>query len=283
MKENGALSDYLSLISVTHYSPKKTYGKLAPPSTGIIKETIKSFRDGILGLDKCDHHVIYNKPINSVDSSAAELYHENLKELSDELDFMLHTHPNQGLGPALIHGLKYIDTPLVLFVEHDWELIEEVNIDGIIKCFKTNDEINSIRFNKRENTPASWDTIVKEDQTNPITLCKVSTVGNHPQITRTSIFFDWVKSSKPTLSTVLKGFWYHYSSPVNLSNFARSIYEKYVLDSNIVRNFDDVEFILDTKYKSDIRNQGFSNAHRNWGTYLYGSKNSGPYVRHLGR
>lgn len=190
---------------------------------------------------------------------------------------------NEGLGPAILHGLQQVDTPLVCFVEHDWKLIRDININGILEIFSQHPHVNSIRFNKRTNNRSLWDTVIEEDNSMSIPICRVSSIGNHPQIIRSEVFEKWVKCSKPDLSTMLRGFLLHYSSPQSIINYSRAMYNRYVKRQDIVRKFDDVEFVLDTVYKSDIRKNGFELAHANWGIYLYGSKGSGPFVEHLGR
>jgi len=272
----------LSFITVTHYSPRESYDHLAPPSDGIVRETINSFRDGIPGLDSCPHYIVYNKPKKPTKDS--KKYRGNLKNLCEETyNLKLLIKENTGLGPAIIYGLQHINTPLVCFVEHDWELISDVDINGILQTFSQYPHVNSIRFNKRVNNTSLWDTIIEEENSMPISLCRVSSVGNHPQIIRSEIFEKWVKCSEPDLPTILRGFLLHYSSPQSAINYSKAMYDKYVNKEDIVRKFDNVEFILDTAYKSDIKKNGFELAHTNWGVYLYGSKGSGPFVEHLGR
>jgi len=278
------IEDLLSFVTVTHYSPRKSYGKLSPPSDGIVRETIRSFRQGIPGLKSFDQHVVFNKPNGEKYVGGPEEYKENLQYLSKDLENVaLHTRENRGLGPGILEGLKHVETPLVLFVEHDWELIESIDIDGILETFENFENVQSIRFNKRPNEESLWDTTVTQDYNKPVPLCKVSSVGNHPQVVRTEQLREWVERSKPALPTMLKGFWYHYSTPQSAINYAEVLYEKYIQRADIVRKFDDVEFVLDTKFKSDIKSRGFENAHRDWGVYLYGNRGDGPYTQHLGR
>lgn len=278
------INELLSVITVTHYSPRESYGDLKPPSAGIVRETLQSFREGIEDLDSCDHHVIYNEPRDGNGSVESREYGENLSSMADEMNNVsLHIRENEGLGPALKTGLDLIDTPLVLFVEHDWELLVDINIQGMVKLFNENKSVNSIRLNKRYNEKTLWDTIVKEDEDKEFPLCKVSTVTNNPQICRTSELRKWIRQADPSLPVVLKGFWYHYYSAQSAINYAKALYGRYIGDEDIVRKFDDVEFILDTMYKSDIHKLGFEKAHRKWGVYLYGDRRAGPFVKHLGR
>jgi hypothetical protein len=226
---------------------------------------------------------VYNRPI-AKDNKEANKYQQNLSDFcKTNQNFNFLHRPNSGLRPALADVLEKVKTPLVLFVEHDWELLKKIDIDGIIDTFSQYEEVNSIRLNKRPNETSLWDTIVQEDMSKPIPLCRVSSVGNHPQITRTSVMRRWIEKSNPTLYLILKGFWYHYSTPQSAINYMSTLYDKYIRKKNVVGKFDNVEFVLDTKYKSQIREQGFDTAHSNWGIYLYGANDEGPFVQHLGR
>jgi len=275
------LEDVLTIVTVTHFSPRDEYGELAPPSAGIVRKTAQSLRKHLDGTENCDHVLIYNEPKS--EGGDGKKYRENLMRLSEEIGLELHTRPNDGLKPALLDALDHVETPLTLFVEHDWEFVRDIDIDSIVKTFEEHDEIKSIRFNKRPNEESLWDTRIEEDTSKNIPLCRTSTVGNHPQIVRTEVFENWVVGSEPTLPLMLRGSWYHYSTPQSAVNYAKAFINKYFLRQNVVGKFDNIEFVLDTKYKKQIREEGFEKAHSDWGVYMYGLRGEGPYVQHLGR
>lgn len=280
------LEDILTIVTVTHFSPREEYGKLAPPSAGIVRTTTRSVRENLNGTKRCKHVLVYNEPKSkndSADSSGPQKYCENLKELSEEMSLDLYIRPNDGLRSALLDAFSNVDTPLTMFVEHDWEFVQDINIGSIIRAFDEYEDINSIRFNKRPNEESLWDTKVEEDNSKSIPLCRTSTVGNHPQIVRTNVFKNWVANSKPTLPVMVQGVWHHYSTPQSAINYANAFLKKYLLKQDVVGKFDNVEFVLDTKYKKQISKKGFNEAHSDWGVYMYGMRQDGPYVQHLGR
>ena len=279
------LEDILTIVTVTHFSPREEYGGLAPPSGGIVRKTSESVYNHLSGTEDCNHILIYNEPKPEDDEmiSGSKKYRENLKELSEKMGLDLYTRPNEGLRLALLDALDYVNTPLTMFVEHDWEFVQEVDVNSLVRGFDKEDGINSIRFNKRPNQETLWDTKIKEDDSKSIPLCRTSTVGNHPQIVRTEVFEDWIANSEPTLPLMLRGFWYHYSTPQSAINYTKAFTQKYLLRQDVVGKFDNVEFVLDTKYKKQIREEGFEKAHSDWGVYMYGKRGAGPYVQHLGR
>lgn len=97
--------------------PLESYGDLAPPSAGIVQETIRSFRKGIEGLEDCEHHMMYNEPIEGSETEGSKEYRENLNLLANDMENVrIHTRENKGLGPALEEGLEIVNTPLVLLL-----------------------------------------------------------------------------------------------------------------------------------------------------------------------
>lgn len=281
-----SLEDYITIMTVTHYAPRDDYGELSPPSAGILQTTAKSVFDHFDGFERCEYKLIYNAPTTESEEGrlgdGSDRYRENLQKFSDEFGIDFYTRPNTGLRDALLFALDRVETPLVMFVEHDWKFLQSVDVDSLIDTFDNHSEVNSIRFNKRTNIESGWDTIVEEDLSKEVPLCRTSAIGNHPQVTRTGILRDWVEQSLPNFFLMLKGFKYHYFGIESIVENCKACIMKYFLNRAIVRKFDDVEFVLDTMYKSDIREKGFTTAHSKWGVYLYGPRGAGPYVSHLG-
>lgn len=279
------LEDELTILSVTHYSPLEEYGELAPPTAGIIEKTVESLRANFEGSESCPHHLYYNYPTRNV-GDGSEAYERHLEELAQRKGLILHKTPNNGLRDTLLEAMERISSPYVFFVEHDWEFLENVNTAELIETFEENPDVNHVRFNKFENSEGHWDTIVREDRSKRIPLCKVSTYSNNPHVVRRSKYEEWLERAKPDLS-----YWLHlYQSgtwPNSIHNLAqlvlRSYVKKHVLREGHVRYLDDVEVVIDKRYKALIDEVGFSTAHAEMGTYLYGPKHTGPYVEHLGK
>lgn len=279
------IADELTILTVTHYAPEETYGELAPPSAGIVERTVESLRESFAGAELCDHLLFYNYPLDG-DADGPRTYAENLRDLAQRKGLRLHETPNYGLRNTLMEAIERIDTPYVFFVEHDWEFLEEVDLFEIVRLLNESDHVNDIRFSKFANVERGWDTTVKEVRTERVPLCSVSSFSNNPHVVRKDEFEPWLQQSEPNLA-----YWWHlYRSdthsvggPDVVRLWLKHCSKKYVSNGGHTRYLDDVEVVIDAYYKSRIRKIGFSEAHATMGTYLYGPKRTGPYVRHLGR
>lgn len=279
------LGSKLTILTVTHYSPLETYGELAPPTTGIVAKTVESVRENLRGAESCRHLLFYNYPVRN-ERADAKTYEENLAEFARQEGLVMYRTPNDSLRNTLAEAVERIETPYVLFVEHDWEFLAEIDLREVIATFEANEAVNHVRFNKYENAPAGWDSVVVEDRSKRIPLCKVDTYSNNPHVVRRAELETWLERADPDLS-----FWidlYRSDAWPNtvrslLSLVLRSYARKYVLRKGHTQYLDDVEVVLDKRYKAMVRQVGFPAAHAKMGTYLYGPKNAGPYVRHLGR
>jgi len=189
--------------------------------------------------------------------------------------------PNFSLKDTVAESINEIDTKYVMFLEHDWVFLQEIDLEKIIDVFDAHDDVRYLRFNKEKNVPSGWTNKVVEDQSKPIPLCKVDSFSNNPYIIRKEAFESWIPSAEPEL-----GSWKHIAA-VNswegtLYLMARYLIDRYVARQNHSRQLDDIEFIVDRKYKDLIQKVGFEDAHQEMGTYLYGGKNTGPYIKHIG-
>jgi hypothetical protein len=270
-------------ILVTHYSPDSSYGELSPPSAGIVEETIWSMEDKVLSLKEeitGEPVLVYNYPENR--SQDSRQYADNLKMLCDELGIRLISKKNTGLRDALLLALDEVSSPYIFFIEHDWKFLSDIDIESVLEVFEKITRVNYIRFNKRKNSPnQGWDTIVEEDKSMPIPLCKVSSFSNNPHVARKDVYKRWVQQSKPNLRHIYRGL------TRDLNGYGIGILyiilkNKIILRKPQMTKYDDIEYVIDTKYKKLIKNQGFEQAHSEMGIYLYGGKNEGPFIEHLG-
>jgi hypothetical protein len=275
----------LNPIFVTHYSPQAEYGDIAPPSGSLIEKTISSIQSHVVDFSSdivTDPLIVYNKPKDSHLQAEGAQYEQNIRGVIDDTEIELHTKLNEGLRPALQYALKKTSAPYVMFVEHDWEFLQNIDIRPLLRVFENNSEINYVRFNKWENSVKGNDTIVEETASYDIPLCKVSSFSNNPHIARRNPYTDWIENSEPSLGHVYRSLRRPRGS-YSLRQIWRIFKNYYVLDKSQVKLFDGIEYVVDTKFENDIRKLGFEQAHSRMGTYLYGGKMSGPYVRHLGR
>lgn len=85
-----------------------------------------------------------------------------------------------------------VKTPYILFLEHDWRFLpENINhsLAEILDWFEVDPQINYLRFNKRRNVPAGWDTNLVPHESLP--LVKTPAYSNNPNIISMS-FYDRV-------------------------------------------------------------------------------------------
>lgn len=275
----------LNPIFVTHFSPKPEYGDLAPPSGALIDKTIQSVQENVIEFSDdlvTDPLIVYNQPRDNSCRDAGEEYEQNIRDVISGTELELHTKQNEGLRPALLYALKQTSAPYILFVEHDWEFLKYIDTESLLQTFEKNDDINYVRFNKWKNEKKGNDTIVEETMSYGIPLCKVSSFSNNPHIARRDPYVNWVRESKPSLKQIYWSLRRPKGSYVP-QQIWRILKEYYILKKPQVRVFDDVEYVIDTKFKNNIRKHGFKEAHPQMGTYLCGGKMSGPYIRHLGR
>jgi len=271
--------EQVSLITHTHYSPLSAYGDLAPPSIGIIERMRSSIEHHVRGIEICRHNIIYSyTPQQGKDEIK---YERNLEDLCEKSDINLYKREDKGLRKIMLDFVEEIDEKYIFFVEHDWEFIKRINLYELINTFENNKDINYVRFNARANREAGWDNILREDDSRSVPLCKVSSYSNHPHIVRTSKYKEWLKISKPSITKLLTAFIYRNLHKNEWLKIIKAIAEKKIFKRTHVRRYDDIEYILDTTMKKEIKKNGFINAHEKWGTFIYGSKGEGPSIRHL--
>jgi len=168
---------------------------------------------------------------------------------------------------GLISSVKYvidkIKTPYFLFLEHDWVFLKKdlINFNDVLNSFNNHDFINAVWFSKDDNvmrgfeicedidgstTPFELESRVNE--CNLITTCRWS---NNPAIFRLTKFKEW---------------------------FDNIINNEHV--DKINQGCHNVEETMIPYYRNQITTIGWDRVKDNWGTYLYGNLNEGPYVGH---
>lgn len=236
------LSKQLTVVITTHILP-------TAPSTHIIKECINSIKKQFKDINVCKFLVLCD--VKDQGEWASKEYIANLKEIKD-INVII--EPNSSLKQNYIKAIESIDTPFMLFSEHDWAFLREVNTSNIINTMLDNDFINFIRFNKRDNNKAHidnpepgdndfWETHIEvesEDILQP--LIRTNCFATHPHIIRVNKFIkEW---------------------------------------KNLLKTFS-IEWDIYETYNKDIDKKGFKNTHKNWGIYNYGGLKDKKIVTHL--
>jgi GR25 family glycosyltransferase involved in LPS biosynthesis len=168
-----------------------------------------------------------------------------------------------GLISTIETVLDKIKTPYFIFLEHDWVFLEKNNIEfvNLVESFNNHDFINAVWFAKDDNimrgfeisqdidgitTPFERESRVSE--VNLVTTCRWS---NNPAMFRVSKMKTW---------------------------FNDIIKNEHV--GKIHQSQHNVEGTMIPYYRQIISENKWVDIRDNWGTFLYGDLNEGPYVGH---
>lgn len=176
----------------------------------------------------------------------------------DNLNILATKYPNieiivttTGIRDSIFNLIKSVQTDYYLWFEHDWQFMVNPNLRELIEIFDTNDDINYIRFNKRANIHMNCDTKLEQRNINVfnqnITLLATDGWSNNPYIARVSIWNTWFE----------------------------------YLNDTSTRKYVTIEQELQSYYRTHIERDGWHNAVKHWGVYIYGKFNDPKRVHHL--
>tara|TARA_A100001391_G_scaffold204453_2_gene200227 strand:- start:4527 stop:5309 length:783 start_codon:yes stop_codon:yes gene_type:complete len=248
---NQKLKDLLTVVITTHVLP-------SAPSVAVIESTISSIRKRFSNINECKFIVYCDSDIDNVNHKE---YIKNLKKIENiEIKECRHSgFLNTGLRDNYVRAVYSSTTPYVLFCEHDWNFLRNIDTAKLLTAMHKTDEINFVRFNKRKNQLAHidnpevgdedfWETYVEEQNINDHYFMKTDCIATHPHILRVDKFKkDWVKYAA-----------------INRDGITGI-----------------VEYNLNLFYKKDISILGFDSAHKKWGIYNYGSSHDEKIISHL--
>jgi hypothetical protein len=173
----------IELVVFTHATKKpaaKPYN--IPPSTDLIRATLKSARDHLQSDIKT---TVLVDDWGSPDSVS---YVNNLHSLAKAENFELKTSNKYGLRQQWLKMASIVQSDFVIIMEHDWLFRSHMATAAqLIEIMQDNPLLNHVRFNKRANICAGWDRMVAPDflgHRNNVTL--TTSFSNSPHIIRTS-------------------------------------------------------------------------------------------------
>lgn len=252
------LEEKLSILIVTSYTHKlKKNRHLAPPGTGLLETTYQSLRD-VFGeaLDGCKKHLCYDRNNRNLDKEIE--YQENLQVFRRQYNFELHVMDRRGLQDIMIQMVRRIKTPYLFFLEHDWKFLPPfIEMKTLLEVFENCDHVHYVRFNKRKNKISNFDFLMEtESHANGVHLVRTPAHSNNPFIARMAKLRDeWLPlcQNDPFCQKIdLRGTAFGFENPLFKSHMA------------------------------DIRRDGFLEAHKKWGTYVYGKPGDSARIEHLG-
>jgi hypothetical protein len=191
-------------------------------------------------------------------SKDEEVYKNNLEAFAMFHGFDLLVVHNYGLQKIMIDMVEKISTPYMMFLEHDWQFQDSfIDIYRLIRLFDHYKQINYVRFNKRENGISNYDFIMeKETLFSDMDLIRTVSHSNNPFIVRIDKFRrEWL--------------------PVCIND---PFFKKLDLRAMPIG----IEEPLFKLHMQDVRRMGFAQAHKSWGSYVYGKIGDPARVLHLG-
>jgi hypothetical protein len=209
----------------------------------------------------CDSDMFANYP------KLTEKYLKNIEQSLlplNNLSIEIVRNTRSGLRGNWELAMETLKTPYMMFLEHDWEFVEDVNISNVLSAFENYPEISYIRFPKRPikkdsvwNDPIKhFDWILKPENNMDnlkIPLSNITCFSGNPHIMR-------VSAAKEKYIPLLE-----------LNSPYKNNKQAYHLEKEIR------PIILET-YKK----YGTLTAQEYWGTYIYGKYPQKAIVKHLG-
>ncbi len=190
-------SKQLSVFVPTHIIDADTKPYL---NNEMIEKTVLSAYER-LGLDGVKFFIYPDAKFKRTHPKLSNLYYDNLnftfsKSEFDNVEVIVVDDSRETMRN---NWQKFIeedcDTPYMLFLEHDWEFLEDIPLDKILNTFEKNPDMGYIKFNKSAidnnmrnlSSWHNWD-LIYEQETKldiDIPLFKVSFFSGNPHIART--------------------------------------------------------------------------------------------------
>jgi hypothetical protein len=151
-----------------------------------------------------------------------------------------------GFSGAIASALEIVETRLLLVYQHDWEILGEVDLAGIVKAFN-DPAIRHVRLNKKPNFVGGCDHILEPYDGAPVPLIKTDMWSASPHFALTEDYRKIIAEWK-----------------------ARNI-----------RRIWCPELLMAPKIKEAVKQRGFPDAHREFGTFIYGKMGDQRRLLHL--
>lgn len=237
------MRDDITVLTTTHFVK-------SCPSTRLLQETLSSFAEAS-GPLHLRHLISYDMPKACSDMHLQ--YLKNIRSLRDQYGRNVEVSSvNQlGLFGSFLHLIEQVDTPYLIFLEHDWIFREVISLKQLLHVFNKYDFVKHVRFNKRSNIARRCDIRVEpEPRISELALTRTWCFSNNPYMARTELIRD-------QCLPIIQG--------------RRQRY----------RGSRGIEQPVDRTIKRQVGTEGFDVTHQRWGTYLYGSVKAPPTVQHL--
>jgi hypothetical protein len=258
------LKDKLSVMVMTHIINVNTDPYL---DNEMIITTIRTSHDR-MRLHGVTYYVYIDSFFKENHPEYYNVYEENLKKsfkqyLSD-INIVIVNDSRVTMRNNWIHMIEHCNTPYFMFLEHDWEFIEDIPTDTILSEMDKHDNFSYIRFSRwpaGHEQELRWDkasgamyekeTVIGTEVGLPLT--KVGLYSGNPHIVKT-------KKCKDFYLPILNQYWGN--KTLGTSHLEKEL-------SNIA--------------SMHIVQYGKEKEHEIWGTFLYGTwPDSVSVLKHLG-
>ncbi len=256
-----SINDKITICIFTHIVNVDTNPFL---KNDMLIRTIKSVKVDLGLIDVkyeiyCDAVMMKNYP------ELTKEYYDNIRTMIEDaglsdLDIEIVEETGETLRGNWECAANNVQTPYLMFLEHDWEFIYPLDMKKIINTLDKYEKISYLKFNRfpLDGRPypsfTHWEKFFETENGFPeaeIPLSKISFFSGYPHIMRVSAIKDFYI---PILE--LNG-----GKPIGRSHLEKDI--KPITERCI------------TEY-------GNKETHDMWGTYMYGTVPHEPIVRHLG-
>lgn len=255
------ISKLCGLVVPTHCSSKGNVNAAwGPPTVGWVSKTLERLWQRVPGADGLPTWIVLNHHGGPLDA----LYERNLKEYVNGLPrhMNLRIDSSPGYRGVRCNLVDWFPRKYLFLVEHDWEFLEDIDLEKVLNVFETTPDVNFIRFNKRPNTVFPKQCISgrmgAELYCDPVTiggvdLCQSPHYTNNPHIERVSKLREWVDVVR--------------RRKVNVGGNGGA---------------GGFEHPLQEESLDDLQRLGKDARDRQWGTYIYGGLNHPTVVQHFG-
>ena len=147
-------------------------------------------------------------------------------------------------GGTLEPALQMVQTPFLLYWEHDWELTTDIPTEEILAAIDELDDVRFIRLNKRRNVTQDSD----------------RELHHRPGMSPVPLIMTPSWSANPHFSTT-------------------TIYRNFVIPK--CQENEPLEIPLFNEAQGDYRRMGLAAQYAKWGSCIYGQLGDSPVVKHL--
>jgi hypothetical protein len=240
------MQDLTTCIFTHHSSKLITNGHLAPPKTDLLRGTI-------LNAKKFAPTLFEGQIILFYDSTLSERkYYWALRDLCAEFNIEMKIRFYSSYRKVLIDAFdKYVNTKYYFCLEHDWWLMQPLDIQSLIGIMEEHDFVNYIRLwshhdilHRFPGTKERW--FQFHEQSKP-----------DPRLKNQTLLTDTIWSCNPHLAKTEK----------YKTDWIERIRDREI-NPQANGNSGGIEEVLTWDCKRDFRKLPYSEAHRRWGLYV---------------